>query len=577
MADAPQEQSPSIGQSYLNSVQNGGDPSVLPQPAPAPSPAAPPAGGSSQNAQTPTPAAPAAPQPDPTAVKHQAIGKLFSGLVGSGSGSSASTFWRSLIGGALVGMGAAEDAPVVARGPYGDVRDRSMAGAGARAFTAEQGNLEHQKALADQQAKVVRDQKQRDFENQQQVSDLQLRKASDARAQQESIRQSVEHEKRLKMLDQTIATGNWEQAQRTAQAAQQQVKFYNDLQDVGATPLQGSDGQPQQFSTHEEAEQAAHDNPQFFIGNFKTRTAYDPTTNKYGIYRVPDSDIKNVQLKDQQGNTHTIPRMTTSEYLDYQTKLQNLQRTKLETSKIGEEITRMHNDFKASSQYGESLKVLTEATDKNGTVDLDKIPAGNRTVLIEHAAKGLEDATRARSAALAQYEKAKESGDQAAIDEANQNIADTTQIARHYGGVLTVMTGNKRTNSAATLPGALPDTSKPGADAFQAEQKAKADAQKKAQADKEKFFNERPAEAATRFVRGPHGGTDVPNPNFNEGEQYIADNPTLTGAQRAEVRATYQKKAAPSVQQFVSGGTTFQIPPDKVSAFLAAHPDAVKQ
>src|SRR6266446_8076858 len=125
-----------------------------------------------------------------------------------------------------------------------------------------------------------------------------LRKASDARAQQASIQASVEHEKRIKMLDQSIQSGNWEQSQRTAKAAQDQVAFFNALQDVGATPLADVDGKALQFSTHDEAEKAAHDNPKFFIGDFKTRTAYDPTRNKNSVYKVPDTHIKNDKLND---------------------------------------------------------------------------------------------------------------------------------------------------------------------------------------------------------------------------------------------------------------------------------------
>ncbi|HWY53015.1 MAG TPA: hypothetical protein VNZ03_01025 [Terriglobales bacterium] len=439
--ETPQPPASAIGEQFL---ANGGQPI----------PSQPDASQNVQPAATPPQAAPA-PSPEQQAAvaqtaKHTAIGRMFSNLVGSGSGSSASSFWRSLVAGAVVGMGAAENAPVVAHGPYGDIRDSSMVGAAGRAFTAVQGNIEHQQDRQQAQARQAAEEKRRNQEAQIQMDDLSLRKAADARAQIQSIHQGVEFEKRMKMLDQTIAAGNWDEAQRSAQVAQNTVKMFNDLNEVEAQPLTGSDGQPLLFSSGADAEKAAHDNAKFFAdsGNFKTRYAYDPTKNKYSVYRIPDTDIKNVQLRDPQtGEMHTIPRMSTTEYLNYQTQMQNLKKGALEIQKVSAEINRLHNDVKASSQYGEALKALTAATDKDGNVDLSKIPAGNRAVLVEHSAKGLEDALRARSGAIEKHSKAVEAGDQTAIDEANQNIEEATQIVKHYSGVLTTMTGGKTTQA----------------------------------------------------------------------------------------------------------------------------------
>jgi len=382
--------------------------------------------------------------------KHTLIGKIVSGFKNGGTGSSASQFWRGIIGGALVGMGAGEDAPVVARGPYGDVRDRSAAGAAGRGFRAglgfQQQTQDRQNQLADRERK----QKQEDQKQKMEMDDFKLRQAADARAQQQSIQNSVEHEKRMKVLDQTIATGNFEAAQRTAEVAQQQVKLFNDLNFVGAKPLTGSDGQPLQFKTHEEAENAAHDNPKFFIGNFKTRTVFDPTTGKYSVYKVPDDDIKNVQLKDPvTGEMHTIPRMTPSEYLDFQNKEFNIKKAQLEITKVRAEIDKLHNDTKQSQLYGKALNTLTAATDKDGNVDLTKIPAGDRAILTEHSAKNLEDALRVRTAVIEKHTKAVEAGDPVAIDEANKELEEVGTLINHYGGVLSTITGNKKATTPA--------------------------------------------------------------------------------------------------------------------------------
>jgi hypothetical protein len=421
MTDAPQEQSPSIGQLYLNSVQNGGDPGAVPEAAPAPALATPPA-PDPQNAQPAAPAQPAQPAVDPATAKHNLIGRFFQSITSGGTGSSASNFWRSLIGGALVGMGAAENAPVVAHGPYGDVRDKSAGGAASRAWSAEQGNIEHQKEIQQRQDQIDKQNKQREFENKLQMDDQTLRKAADARAQQESIRQSVEHEKRMKMLDNTIAGQNWEQAQRTADAAQKQVAFFNSLQEVGAQPLAGQDGEPLQFATHDEAEKAAHDNPKFFIGDFKTRTAYDPGTGKYGVYRVPDTDIKNVQLRDQQGVVHNIPRMSAGDYLDFQLRQQNLQKGALGIQEAQERLKQLREDRKSSSAYGKALGELDKVAG-----DADKLSPSSRTVLYTTASKNLGDAIRAKTAA----DKAEDAEAQAAASDA----------IKHYSGVLSQLHG----------------------------------------------------------------------------------------------------------------------------------------
>jgi hypothetical protein len=411
-----------------------------------------------QNAAQPSAPAPAprqataTPAPDPNA-PHTLIGKFFNSLKGGGTGSSASQLWRSIIGGAIVGMGAADAAPPTARGPYGDVPNRSIAGAASRGFQAGQG-------LAQQQQDRAAAQRQRDLKNSFELDDQKLRQAADARAQQASIQNSVEHEKRMKVLDLNIERGNWEAAQRTAKVVQDQLAFRNALSDVGAQPLAGADGQPLQFKSHQEAENAAHDNPKFFIGNFKTRMAYDPETNSYSVYRVPDSDLKDVQLKDPTtGQMHTIPRMSPSDYLDYQLRQLQVKRGALEVQKVGAEIDRLHSERKAGAVYGNALAELTKATDKDGNVDLEKLSAGTRTVLTDHASKGLEDALRARGAASTRLQKAKDSSDQSEIDEAQEQLREATELTKHYTGVLSTVTGNKKpTPSTAQQPGGGLDT-----------------------------------------------------------------------------------------------------------------------
>jgi hypothetical protein len=269
------------------------------------------------------------------------------------------------------------------------------------------------------------------------MDDLKLRKAADARAQQESIRRSVEQEKLMQVHDIAIQNGKFELAQKAAQSAQQQVSFFNALQDVGAQPLPDSEGQSLQFSTHEEAERAAHDNPKFFIGDFKTRTAYDPGTGKYGIYRVPDTDVKNVQLTDQQGVTHTIPRMSAADYLDFQSRQQNLVKGRLGIEEARERLTQLREDRKSSSAYGKALGELDKVAG-----DADKLSPSSRTVLYTTASKNLGDAIRAKTAA----DKAEDAEAQGAASEAIQ----------HYSGVLSQLHGrNPNAAQAGNVPSGM--------------------------------------------------------------------------------------------------------------------------
>jgi hypothetical protein len=416
--DAPDQmqQAPptAIGEQFL--ANGGGAPqpsSDANAPAPSAQPAPSPQGGPSA----------AAPTVDPATAKHNLIGKFFNNLTQSGSGSSASQMWRSIIGGALVGMGAAENAPVT-RGPYGDIKSTSIGGAASRGFQAGSNMVQEQQDRQRKQAAQDAEEKRRNQESQIQLDDSVLRKASDARAQQESIRQSVEHEKRMSILDQSIQTGNWDQAQRTAKAAQDQVAMFNALQDVGAEPLADADGNTLQFSTHQEMEKAAHDNPKFFIGDFKTRPNYDPSTGKYSVFRVPNTDIKNVQLKDQQGNVHTIQRMSASEYLDFQARQQNITKGALGIEEAKVRLQQLREDRKSGSAYSEALAELDKVDG-----DADKLSPSSRTLLYTTASKNLGDAIRAKTSA-----------DKAEDAEAG---AAASQAIQHYSGVLSQLHGNK--------------------------------------------------------------------------------------------------------------------------------------
>jgi hypothetical protein len=511
MPDASPEQSPSIGQLYLNSVQNGGEPSAVPESAPTAPPASPPSVGL-QNVQpvvAPSPGVTPAltqPQPDPVTAKHTAIGRVFSTLMSGGTGSSASNFWRSLIGGAIAGMGAAADAPIVSHGPYGDVRATGAGNAAVRAIGGVQKYNEQQQDRQRQQAKEDADEARKNQESQIQMDDLTLRKAADARAQVESIQRSAQHEVLMKRLGLDVQNGQFDLAKRAADEAQQQVTFQNALSEVGATPLPDAEGEPLKFKTLQEAEQAAHNNPKYFIGNFKTRVAYDPGSNAYSIYRVPDVDVKNVKLTDAQGVEHNIPRMSPSDYLDFQSRQQNLKKGDLAIQEAQERLKELRDDRKSSTAYGAALAELDKV---NG--DADKLSPSSRTLLYSTASKNLGDAIRAKAAA----DKAEDASAQEAADEA----------VKHYSGVLSQLHGRLPAPQASALAPAAYDKALQHALTLPADQAIAEinSAKVLSDADKQKLvkdIDQKRLESVAPYMtalRGPGGktinvmSTDVPN------------------------------------------------------------------
>ena len=418
-----QQQTPNPADAYVQAIQSGNAPQVTPQPS-----------ADSDASATPAPAVnpqsgPSAPAPNPA---HAFISKF----ANSGSGSSASNFWRSLVSSAIVGMGAGGATPVVAHGPYGDVRDTSVGGAASRGFQAGSGLAQEQQNRQRKQQMQDAEEQRKNQQSKIELDDATLRKAADARAQTASIEASVRHERQLQLLDQDIDKGKFDSLQRTAQSAQQQVAFYNSLNEVGAQPLADPDGNPLQFSNHNDAEKAAHDNPSFFIGDFQTRTVYDPSTNKYAIYRVPDQEFS-TQIKDQAGNTHTV-RLKAADYLDYQTKQQNLRKNELGIQEAQARLAQMGEDRKNGTAYAQALTELDKVGD-----DTDKLSPSSRTLLYSTAAKGLEDALRAHTAAV-------KADDTDAVDASMEAV-------KHYGSVLGRLNGAPKPANAQG-PAADPKT-----------------------------------------------------------------------------------------------------------------------
>ena len=380
--DINQNPASAIGTAFL---ANGGAPqgdtdlNATPAPVAQPSP---------QNAQPTASAQPAASaDPAATTAKHTLIGKFFHNLTNTGSGSSASGLWRSIIGGALAGIagaGAAEDAPMI-QGPYGAVRDRSAAGAASRGFQAGM-NLRQQKE--DRQRK----QAQQDQESKIQVSDSVLRQQANARAQIESIQRSAEHDVNIQRLKQEVARNDEEAADRArekvAKSNLQQTNHFNLLNSAGAETLQTPDGKDAEFDSMADAEAAAHKNPKFYISGFLTRTSTDPATGKFVVYKVPDKE-EDFAVTDDLGVTHHV-RTTPENFITYRMNQQKLVNEQLTGKKLQQELADGIAERKKDSAYQTALADL----DKNSG-DIEKMQPSSRAVLLDRASKDYLQSTSA--------------------------------------------------------------------------------------------------------------------------------------------------------------------------------------
>jgi hypothetical protein len=443
-----------IGQQFL---QNGGQSTPTPD----------------QSQQAPQNAQPSAPAPAATAptpeqqaaqaqtAKHTAIGQLFSKLASGGSGSSASNFWRSIIGGAIVGMGAGAAAPVVGKGPYGEITNHSIAGAAARGAGAGLGFAQQQQ---DRQRAAQDD-----------MNDQVLKQHADAARQIASIHAAAEHDAQMKILNQRIDEGNFAATTRIADRAQQQVGARNAMLNAGGSRLSAPDGSDIDFASTNDAEKAAHANPTFFIGEgnaqFKHNILYNPESNRYEIWRVPDTDIKNIKVQLADGTTQTIPRMDPGHYLDFAKKQQEqtnigLQGKKLEaeTNKIVEQEnllkTKGSQTKVVGGLAGAALKELDGATGKDGNVDLNKISEGSKVILYDRASKNVQVTGRTLTGLQEKLSKFGPQGatpDPDAAKEIQSQIDELKPIHDKYARQLATLTGNQGKapaagNSAASAP-----------------------------------------------------------------------------------------------------------------------------
>lgn len=127
--------------------------------------------------------------------------------------------------------------------------------------------------------------------------------------------------------------------------------------------------------------------------------------------------------------------MKAADYLDYQTKQQNLRKNELGIQEAQARLAQMGEDRKKGTAYAQALTELDKVGD-----DTDKLSPSSRTLLYTTAAKGLEDALRAHTAAV-------KADDTDAVDASMEAV-------RHYGSVLGRLNGAPKPAGAPNGPSA---------------------------------------------------------------------------------------------------------------------------
>lgn len=188
-------------------------------------------------------------------------------------------------------------------------------------------------------------------------------------------------------------------------------------------------------------------------------------------------------------------------------------------------ILKNNQEIAASKQKVEDDAEAGSALGKLGPDgDVSKLNPAERKSLFKYA---LEMSTNLNASIKAAHD----AGNDALVADLIQQTLPIHKIANSLMGVSSAA---RQETAATPLP--------PAVQKFQDAQQASADAEAKKAADEQKSINERGA--APRQI--PMGRGMGMNPDFNAAEQYIADHKELTGQERAQIRASYQRSAQPA-------------------------------
>lgn len=184
-----------------------------------------------------------------------------------------------------------------------------------------------------------------EFKNQKTADEATLRKAQNAREQQESLLKAQEYSNRFKQF-------NYEFDRMQTHDQQELADRWNNRSMAGVQPL-NIEGKPvPEFSTLAEANDFAMQHRKEVIGGYTTRVDIDPSTHKFVIGQVPqEKQMFKVQVPDGKGgSTEGTIYGTPTDFLSYQNKQAELKRDNAQISEANMRIASMGIDLKNKKQ-----------------------------------------------------------------------------------------------------------------------------------------------------------------------------------------------------------------------------------
>ncbi|HEX3682200.1 MAG TPA: hypothetical protein VHU83_06625 [Bryobacteraceae bacterium] len=354
-------------------------------PAPSTDATAQPATGTALNPPIASPSQAPAPAATPASSGHQSLWRGILSAVGGGptvqykvdpsSGQVQSTpvpqtkgqLFRNLFAGMLTGLAAGAEY-------HGPGAGLTSFGRGFEAETSRNRQSDERnrtRAIQDFEVKqkTQHDNEQMDIEQQK----LTLLKAADARDQLKSIADVQESKARTALIEQDVAKGNYDLAQRKVEDSQKQMDLYNARVQAGWEKIPGEP----EFDTLAQAGAWATDytrkHPDF-NKDFKPQIAVDPSTNKIVVWQAPKA-TQLYKIKMPDGSTST-QELTPEQFVDVQGKLAEIRTRNSETAKNYADAEKVRRE---GAEAEDTKNALGELNKVGG--DITKLSPGARLTL----------------------------------------------------------------------------------------------------------------------------------------------------------------------------------------------------
>jgi hypothetical protein len=453
---------------------------------------------------------------------------------------------------ALSGFGAAGQVPKGAGAAYG-------IGAAAREMEASSQKKQEladekdfrNKQLGLEQQKVTNEQSNFD-------KDFQLKTAENARQQAESIKRMAVDDANLANMGDEHNLRNFELMKAHIDFANEEVEREDTLKRLGAKPLTIAGAETPSFNDLGDLENYATKNhlEDLHLNGYRTRPVYG-ADRKYHLMEVPDDGVKEYKLKDATGTERTMFG-TSTDILAQEEKIAQTKDANAKATLDYAQASKALSDFKE----GETAKKARAELTKNGG-DYSKLSPGAKDALLGDSERRFSLTMSAYQSAEKDMEKDTDYGmlptdakgnvdtnspeyqalaNKYHVSDANAALGDSYQELRQlgigykqYGGTPPPATTQQASNLTPAQQG------------FQKDQSDQVAAKQKAEADKQKKYNEREADPISIPGMGP-------NPNYDDAEKYLGEHPELSPAARGEVRDLYQKQKNGGTQAPATAG-----------------------